>query len=334
EKSVGVDKATLPPEASGEESEDQLNKKYTIYQMWTDTESVVVELKSGQILSIPPHSNIFAERETYKKPFVLARPLSETGIIYGRSPIDRLVIIQDELNELRYERRKKRDIIIKGIILALKGSGISWDRFKRDAIIEARDDISERTIRRLELTNILPTLDIEEERLLNYADRNTGIYDPIRGGGEGNVTKTASGLAMLIKEGNLLFAEQIAKIQISGIKEIIEHLILLNQENLSEEKNLFLKKEETRISSEQIKGNFQIIVTSAPGLGMKELQQEQISALQIKYAQDPRIDQDAMTRKELILYDLDPEEMMLSEEELDIKQQNEALAQENEILKQ
>ena len=244
--------------------------------------------------------------------------------IYGRSPVDRVVVNQSDKNEMRHTRRRIADLIIRGIWLIKRGLGFERDRLKKEAIAEA-DDISENSVRRLTIENVLPDIDKETTRIVQDADRHTNIYDPQRGGGEGDVTKTVGGLNLLIKEGNIIFAEQIGAIQIEGIQTLVEHLILLNQENIDTAKVVMVTGKPIPIEPSQLQGHFNVIAKSSRMLGNEEVEQKNVGLLQTKYAQDMEVNQRVMKEKEFEAYGIDPDEVLFPEEEVDIRVENQNL---------
>lgn len=319
-KAIGID--TVPEPNEGLEGEDD-TRELDLYQMWTEDEVFIMEAKTGHIINVQTE-NPYKDREYHKIPVVLVRPLPEEGLIYGRSPVDRVVVNQSDKNEMRHTRRRISDLIIRGIWLIKRGLGFERDRLKKEAIAEA-DDISENAIRRLTIENVLPDIDRETTRIVQDADRHTNIYDPQRGGGEGDVTKTLGGLNLLIKEGNIIFAEQIASIQIEGIQTLIEHLVALNQENIDKQKVVMVTGKSVTIEPNQLLGNFDVIVKSSRMLGNEELEQKNIGLLQGKYAQDMEVNQRVMKEKEFEAYGLDPDEVLFPEEEVDIRVENQNL---------
>lgn len=322
------------------DEQDPNDKPIEIYQYWTNEMSVAIELKSGHIITkpasmkpsgvMPEFPNPYGNRQYLKKPFLMVRCCPEEGLPYGRSPVDRLISLQEELNEHRHEYRKKEDLIVKGIWMSLRGCAKDLDRLKKDAILVA-SDISDNSFRHLEIPNILPQMEEAEERLLRYADRCTNIYDPQRGGTSGQVTKTARGLDLLIREGNLLRQEEIANIQTEFIKELIGHWILLNQENIEEEMQINQRVsgqlQTSRITPENLTGNFDIVITSSPAFADKDSQAIKVANFQTKFAGTPYVRDDVLVRKEAELAGLDPDEVMTNKEEYNIKVENQQLKQ-------
>ncbi len=318
-----------------EYEDNDKDKDILIYQMWTDSQMIMIDKASMHILTKPPHRNPFGQRKTHKKPFVLFRPLPEEGFHYGLSPVRKLISKQEELNEVRFQRIKFIDLYIRGIWL-LKRGAVDKQKLIKEAMVEA-DDITESVVKRIAIGGeIIKVIDNEEANITKYADKHTGIYDPQRGGGEGQVTKTASGLSLIVQEGNMLFQEQIANIATDGLKPLLEQILLLNRDNVTAEKIVRVtgRQEPLTVTPDLFNSEMDIEITSAPGLGMQEQKQKAMTELKTIYgnpqAPDPTIDQQKLTKEHIKSYGVEPEKIMLNQEVID---QTAQLRQENDVLK-
>lgn len=305
------------------ESEDY-DREVEIYEGWDDEDKTVVtwENKTGEFIQVDEAYPF--DHGTH--PFFTLRPITEEGFYYGIPPVEALLEWNLELNENRYYKRFNMDLIMQGVWLGKRGSNIDWDRLKKKAICIA-DDVSENTIRRLNVENVLPHIENDEASIRMYGDREAHIFDPQRGGGEGAVTHTYKGLNLIVKEGNLLFSEQISFTQIDGIQPLVRKLISLNQQYLPGEVTIRDKNNEIVVNRQNIQGQLKISVTSAPGLADKEWAIQTISNLQAKYANSPLVNQHKMAEKEFKANDLDPEEMLLPQQQVDLLTENQQLKQ-------
>ncbi|MFH1231527.1 MAG: hypothetical protein V1709_08550 [Planctomycetota bacterium] len=335
---------------SAKPPEDEKDPEYLIWQMWEDDHCYIIEPDSKEIISIDPHENPYKDRPKHKKPYFQLCSDPEDNINLGLSPVRKLISKNEELNEVRHLRRRFSDLYIRGIWLGKRDANIDWGKLKKEAILLA-DEIGEDIIKRIALgENILPSIDNEEASILRYCDRHTNIYDPQRGGGQGrNITETASGLNLIIQEGNLVFNEQIGNIQLGGIVPLVEQLVLLNQENLTLQKaamitgkslvgKMFNRLKKLITGKTDFDGNFDVRVISSQAFGTKEASQKILSGLTVKYAQDPTVNIRKLKEREFKAYDLDPDDVMYPEEETEIRVENQQLqiqvAQLNQALQQ
>lgn len=315
-------KADQLPTKTGDD-DNKVDQKVLVYEMWT---------KAGEVFTYEPKTGHFIHTDDKnpfdhgEMPFAVFRPLPEEGMFYGLSPVESLLELNLELNENRYYKRKNMDLVMQGIWLGKRGTNIDWDRLKKQAICLS-NDISENTIRRIPVDNVLEHIERDETSIRFYGDRSSNIYDPQRGGGEGQVTKTYRGLNLLVTEGNYIFAEHIANIQLEGMQDLVRQYVALNQQYLNDEVVIRLtnKQQSVRADRANIQGSFDYKITSSPGLLDKEGRQVAISNLQTKYAQDPEVNQRKLKEKEFKVYDIDPDEVLLPEEEVDLKIENEQL---------
>ncbi|MDI6787549.1 MAG: hypothetical protein QME51_04185 [Planctomycetota bacterium] len=331
EKARGIKSDALKQKETDPYDEDEIRMaEVTLYQYWSDSEMFLWEPTTKEILT-PDGANPLALRKNprHRRPYIVWAPRPTEAMIYGLSPVTPIMDLQVDLNESRYYFRRNSDLKRQGILLLRRGSGIDKNKLIKEGIAEGHS-ITDNDIRRWEV-NVGDVLNAQieyEERIHQYADRATNIYDPQRGGGEGKVTKTLGGLNLLIKEGNQLFAEDIANLQIDSIKPLIEQLILLNQENLNEGKTLRITGKSIKYEANQFSGDFDVITTSAPALGQSESLVNGVSFLKENFPNNPNINDRILIKKTMEAIGLDPDEGMFTTEEVDVIAENEMLKQE------
>lgn len=333
------------------------DREYTILHMWEKNRYVSFEETSMEIISVADMaqkrdgiiglvldtigiggktdgwtSNDYVDDKGQPYwPFVLLRPIPEKGVFYGMSPVEAHIVLQYEFNENRHHERITVDVIKKGIWLFRRANGIDESRLEKDAVLRG-DSITDADIRRLDVggTELLSVFERTETGLIQMGDKAAGIYDPQRGGGEGNITKTVGGLTLLIKEGNLKFARQLTNIHTDGLRPLILINVWLNQQFLGEDTmELRIAGKPKEVSGEQRQGSFRYEMTSAPGLGQQEAQQAMYGEIIDRYSANPIIQpmvkMEELVKKHLKASDLEPEDVMWTTEERDIISENQML---------
>ena len=316
---------------------DGENKDYPIliYEMWTDEQVITLEPKSKTILRKEP--NPFSHK---RKPFVLFRPQPEDGVFYGLPPVIDVKDLQKDLIDVRHYRKRLSSLALRGIWFGRRGSGIDWERLATNGIILGDDPNSVKQYP----VNANNMLGMEEEnQIKSDGDRALNIFDPQRGGGEGDVTKTVGGLSLLIKEGNLIFAEDIANIQTDGIVPMVEMLISNNQQFLPDNKRIRVlgTSTETTLTKQNLSGKLDVVVGSSPGLGMREMEQVAMAEVWDKFIAkapqtppDPEVDTRKLKEDFLRLYNQDPARLLFPANQRDIIAENQQLQEQVQMTTQ
>ena len=268
----------------GGSNEDEGGQEIKIFEMWEDDWVVTI---AGDVV-LRSRENPY---DHGKKPFALYRAMAIDGEPYGKSPVEMLRFFNHELNDTRNAKMDARNLAINGMYIGKRGVGLIPEQFRTrpNGIIWAEnvDDLKP-----LAFSNILATTAFEEDQIQSGADRTVGVYDPQRGSGPGELNRTATGITLVIKEGNYRFVENIRQLQVEGVSREVELSYKLNNQFLSKEKLQSITESAglPELELDEIKGDFNIIVTSSPHLGAKEIERQEIMGLYPLLTENPHID--------------------------------------------
>ncbi|MDI6786897.1 MAG: hypothetical protein QME51_00805 [Planctomycetota bacterium] len=269
-------------------------REIEIIEMWED--DWVVTKANGTDIILRSKPNPFKHG---KKPAALYRAIAIEGEPYGKSPVEMIRFLNYELNDTRNAKMDARNIAINGMYIGRRGAGLIPEQFRTrpNGIIWTEDVNND--IKPLPFGNILNSTAFEEGQISNDADRAVGVYDPQRGAGPGELNRTATGITLVIKEGNYRFAEQIRQLQTEGVAREIELSYKLNQQFLSDEKMRKITDEAGDLSktTDLIQGDYDVIVTSSPHLGQREIEQQQLLQVYPVLMGNPYIDTYILTKK-------------------------------------
>jgi len=236
-----------------------------------------------------------------KKPYARFVNNPVPGEFYGISEMEVTEDLQEELNTTRNQRIDNTSFLINKMFTILRGANVDPAQLRSRAggFVEVDDhnDIEE-----LKFSDVTASAYKEEEQVKDDMDLVSGVHDTERGTTTQR-RETATTMNILASAGGERFKLKVALIAYGGVHELVQQVIQLDQQYVTEEKEVVILGSDGAttndvVNIEDIMGQFDIIgVGSAvePSIN-KDIQQANITQLYSLLKDNPLIIQDKLLK--------------------------------------
>ena len=272
-----------------------VQKELEVYTYFTDDWHLIIVNKEFVALS---------EMNPYyhgKKPYARFVNNPVPGEFYGISEMEVTEDLQEELNTTRNQRIDNTSFLINKMFTILRGANVDPAQLRSRAggFVEVDDhnDIEE-----LKFSDVTASAYKEEEQVKDDMDLVSGVHDTERGTTTQR-RETATTMNILASAGGERFKLKVALIAYGGVHELVQQVIQLDQQYVTEEKEVVILGSDGAttndvVNIEDIMGQFDIIgVGSAvePSIN-KDIQQANITQLYSLLKDNPLIIQDKLLK--------------------------------------
>jgi len=236
-----------------------------------------------------------------KKPYARFVNNPVPGEFYGISEMEITEDLQEELNTTRNQRVDNVSFLLNKMFTIIRGANIDPAQLRSRAggfvEVDEHTDIAE-----LKFSDITVSAYKEEEQIKSDMDLVSGVHDTERGTTTQR-RETATTMNILASAGGERFKLKVALIAYGGVHELVQQIIQLDQQYITEEKEVVILGSDGAttndiVNIDDIMGQFDIIgVGSAvePSIN-KDIQQANITQLYSLLKDNPLIIQDKLLK--------------------------------------
>ena len=259
-----------PFKLSYSEPPDSARRKILLYECYTKydingdglLEDVIITVANGQILRIV--ENIYG-----RPPFFVISPILEPYQIWGKGFSDILADVQ------HIKTAVIRQIIVNIALnndpkMFINEQLVNIDDILNDAAFIRVEGAPSQAMQPIPIQPLAPWTFNFLEYWETVGENRTGITRYTQGLDAKALNKTATGIQLIMNAANQRL-ELIARIFAeTGIKELFEFLVELNQRFIDQETVIRLTNEPLIIRPDDIRGQFDLVINAGVGAGVKE----------------------------------------------------------------
>lgn len=226
---------------------------------------------------------------------------------YGIGEIESVEDLQEELNVTRNQRIDNVALILNKMFTIVRGAMIDPAQLvtRSGGFIEVDD---QNDVQELKFTDVTGAAYNEEDRIKSDMDRVTGVNDTTRGS-EGSRRETATTMSILANAGAERFKLKVTLIAYGGMTDMINQVIRLNQQFLTEERQVMILGKDSSVTVDtvtldDILGEWDIIaIGSAIEAAVNtDIQQANITNLYSLLKDNPFVNQEAFLKNILEVF--------------------------------